>query len=71
MTCATTDIIAELQKCANHPYLFAGAEPTTSTPQEALQAMIEASGKLQLVDKMLTHLKGSGTLSDTRAPVAP
>ncbi len=57
----SADIIAELQKCANHPYLFQNAEPDIESPEEAAKAMIEASGKMQLLDKMLTQLKATGT----------
>lgn len=31
------DIVMELKKCSNHPYLFDNAEPPTTTPEEALR----------------------------------
>lgn len=57
----------ELRKCCNHPYLITGAEdqilneikngqiePST---EEVHHAMIQASGKLVLIDKLLPKLK--------------
>lgn len=54
------NIVAELKKCANHPYLFEGVEPPTKTPQEAMELLIDASGKMQLIDKLLTKLHQQG-----------
>lgn len=59
----------ELRKCCNHPYLVQGAEeqileetraacaPNELTAERQFQAMIQASGKLVLVDKLLPKLK--------------
>ena len=55
-----TNIVMELQKCCNHPFLFPGAEPKTNTPEEACQLLIKSSGKLLLLDKMLERLKARG-----------
>jgi len=54
------NIMTELQKCCNHPYLFPGAEPETSNPDEAFNLLVSSSGKLQLLDKMLDKLKALG-----------
>ncbi|XP_077582608.1 chromodomain-helicase-DNA-binding protein 6 isoform X2 [Stigmatopora nigra] len=60
----------ELRKCCNHPYLITGAEekilesfrkshsPDASDLQ--LQAMIQAAGKLVLIDKLLPKLLSGG-----------
>ena len=51
----------ELRKCCNHPYLLKGIEDSLPALakadwQAALDTMVAASGKLDLVDKMLTKL---------------
>ena len=61
-----SNIIMELRKCCNHPYLFPGAEAAFVAPGGAgakrplLEAMIEASGKLALVDQMIRRLRQRG-----------
>uniref|UniRef100_A0A673GMD6 Chromodomain-helicase-DNA-binding protein 6-like n=1 Tax=Sinocyclocheilus rhinocerous TaxID=307959 RepID=A0A673GMD6_9TELE len=60
----------ELRKCCNHPYLITGAEEKilesfkkTYSPEAAdfqLQAMIQAAGKLVLIDKLLPKLLAGG-----------
>ncbi|XP_056157872.1 chromodomain-helicase-DNA-binding protein 6 [Lampris incognitus] len=60
----------ELRKCCNHPYLITGAEEKIlesfkkSHSPEAwdfqLQAMIQAAGKLVLIDKLLPKLLAGG-----------
>ncbi|KAJ0058954.1 hypothetical protein NL108_003289, partial [Boleophthalmus pectinirostris] len=60
----------ELRKCCNHPYLINGAEEkiaeefreshSADMPDMALQAMIQAAGKLVLIDKLLPKLKAGG-----------
>ena len=55
----------ELRKCCNHPYLLKGGEADNpalrgATPAAVVQAMVEASGKLALIDKMLGRLKERG-----------
>ncbi|GJD12175.1 Chromodomain-helicase-DNA-binding protein 6 [Galdieria sulphuraria] len=60
------NIFMELRKCCNHPYLIKGVEiietqHLRSTDDESLmQHLIEASGKLVLVDKLLPKLRESG-----------
>lgn len=51
------NILMQLRKCVNHPYLFDGVEPE---PFVLGDHLIEASGKLVLIDKMLQYLKSSG-----------
>ncbi|KAJ8259214.1 hypothetical protein COCON_G00182260 [Conger conger] len=60
----------ELRKCCNHPYLITGAEEKilesfrkTHSPDSwdfQLQAMIQAAGKLVLIDKLLPKLIAGG-----------
>lgn len=60
----------ELRKCCNHPYLINGAEEKiledfrkTHNPDASdfqLQAMIQAAGKLVLIDKLLPKLIAGG-----------
>jgi hypothetical protein len=47
----------ELKKAANHPFLFDGAEQPTETKEEQLKGLLMNSGKLVLLDKLLTRLK--------------
>ncbi|XP_074119361.1 chromodomain-helicase-DNA-binding protein 1-like isoform X1 [Sminthopsis crassicaudata] len=47
------NILSQLRKCVGHPYLFEGVEPE---PFEIGDHLIEASGKLLLLDKLLSFL---------------
>uniref|UniRef100_A0A3Q3S7Y1 Chromodomain helicase DNA binding protein 1-like n=1 Tax=Mastacembelus armatus TaxID=205130 RepID=A0A3Q3S7Y1_9TELE len=47
------NILMNLRKCVDHPYLFDGVEPE---PFEMGEHLIEASGKLCLLDSMLMYL---------------
>ncbi|CAI8031066.1 Chromodomain-helicase-DNA-binding protein 1-like [Geodia barretti] len=51
------NILTQLRKCVNHPYLFDGAEPETFQLGEHL---VTTSGKLYVIDKLLNHLKQRG-----------
>ncbi|XP_033752107.1 chromodomain-helicase-DNA-binding protein 1-like [Pecten maximus] len=51
------NILMQLRKCVNHPYLFDGVEPE---PFVLGDHLVEASGKLVLIDKLLCHLKQTG-----------
>jgi chromodomain-helicase-DNA-binding protein 1 len=52
------NIVMELKKASNHPYLFENAEDRNV--KDPLEAMIRNSGKLQLLDKLLCRLKETG-----------
>merc|ERR1712012_529411 len=57
------NIMMELKKCANHPYLLPGpAEEAPLAPNGLFEinAMTKASGKLTLLNKMLKKLKEQG-----------
>ncbi|XP_078514462.1 chromodomain-helicase-DNA-binding protein 1-like isoform X1 [Lissotriton helveticus] len=47
------NVLVQLRKCVDHPYLFDGVEPE---PFEIGDHLVEASGKLYLLDKMLAFL---------------
>ncbi|XP_034531930.1 chromodomain-helicase-DNA-binding protein 1-like [Notolabrus celidotus] len=51
------NILMNLRKCVDHPYLFNGVEPE---PFEMGEHLVEASGKLCLLDSMLTYLNKGG-----------
>jgi SWI/SNF-related matrix-associated actin-dependent regulator of chromatin subfamily A member 5 len=48
----------QLRKCCNHPYLFPGAEPPGGS--DTLEALLDASGKLTLLDRLLAKLHAAG-----------
>lgn len=50
----------ELKKASNHPYLFEGAETRTDSRDETLKGLVVNSGKMILLDKLLTRLKADG-----------
>ncbi|CAJ0861054.1 6255_t:CDS:10, partial [Entrophospora sp. SA101] len=49
------NIVMQLRKCCNHPYLFDGAEP--GPPYTNDIHIVENSGKLAVLDKLLKRLK--------------
>ncbi|XP_022305018.2 chromodomain-helicase-DNA-binding protein 1-like isoform X2 [Crassostrea virginica] len=51
------NILMQLRKCVNHPYLFDGIEPE---PFELGEHLVEASGKLVLIDRLLGYLQSTG-----------
>ncbi|CAO3634318.1 unnamed protein product [Cunninghamella blakesleeana] len=53
------NIVMQLRKCCNHPYLFDGAEP--GPPYTTDQHIIDNSGKMIVLDKLLTRLKAQGS----------
>eukprot|EP01102_Stenamoeba_stenopodia_P021773 TRINITY_DN886_c0_g2_i1.p1 TRINITY_DN886_c0_g2~~TRINITY_DN886_c0_g2_i1.p1 ORF type:complete len:1502 (+),score=511.86 TRINITY_DN886_c0_g2_i1:313-4818(+) len=57
---ATTllNIVVDLKKCCNHVYLFEGAEDLNA--EDVNKTLIESSGKLILLHKLLLRLKEGG-----------
>ena len=51
-------LLMQLRKCCNHPFLFSG----TDVPEEGVpvEELVSASGKLAVLDRMLTKLKAGG-----------
>ncbi|ORY08127.1 hypothetical protein K493DRAFT_250596 [Basidiobolus meristosporus CBS 931.73] len=54
------NIAVELKKASNHPYLFPTAEVYNSNKDEQLKGIIMNSGKMVLLDKLLTRLRKDG-----------
>lgn len=61
------NIMMELRKCCNHPYLIKGAEDKILEDQgakgcasQAFQALVQSCGKMVLLDKLLPKLEQNG-----------
>ena len=57
------NIVVELKKCCNHPFLFESAEEAHGRINDSasrLLPLVLASGKLSLLDKLLERLKATG-----------
>jgi chromodomain-helicase-DNA-binding protein 1 len=59
------NIMMELKKASNHAFLFPNAEErilegTSGTREEQLKALITSSGKMMLLDQLLTKMKKDG-----------
>lgn len=53
------NIVMQLRKCCNHPYLFDGAEP--GPPYTTEQHIIDNAGKMVVLDKLLKRMKEQGS----------
>eukprot|EP00079_Xenopus_tropicalis_P023419 XP_012815803.1 PREDICTED: SWI/SNF-related matrix-associated actin-dependent regulator of chromatin subfamily A member 5 isoform X1 [Xenopus tropicalis] len=53
------NILMQLRKCCNHPYLFDGAEP--GPPYTTDMHLVTNSGKMVVLDKLLPRLKEQGS----------
>lgn len=58
------NIMMELKKASNHPFMFPNAEAKilegSTRREDTLRAMITSSGKMMLLDQLLRKLKGDG-----------
>ncbi|EME50139.1 hypothetical protein DOTSEDRAFT_68860 [Dothistroma septosporum NZE10] len=58
------NIMMELKKASNHPFMFQNAEERllagSESREDLLKAMITSSGKLMLLDQLLTKMKKDG-----------
>ena len=56
------NIITELKKCCNHPFLFESAETDFrgSDDSKAVDRLVVSSGKMVLLDKLMRRLKETG-----------
>eukprot|EP00966_Prymnesium_polylepis_P052368 1212806-Prymnesium_polylepis.1 len=65
------NIVMQLRKCCNHPYLFEGAEDKSLDPFG--DHLITNSGKMRVLDKLLLRLKkeNSRVLIFSQARAAP
>ena len=53
------NIVMQLRKCCNHPYLFEGAEP--GPPYTTDEHLVDNSGKMKILDKILARMKEQGS----------
>ena len=53
------NIVMQLRKCCNHPYLFEGAEP--GPPYTTDEHLIYNAGKMLVLDKLLTRMQKQGS----------
>ena len=53
------NILMQLRKCCNHPYLFDGAEP--GPPYTTDEHIFQNSAKMMVVDKLLPKLQAQGS----------
>ena len=53
------NIVMQLRKCCNHPYLFDGAEP--GPPYTTDEHLVYNSGKMVILDKILAKMKEQGS----------
>lgn len=53
------NIVMQLRKCCNHPYLFEGAEP--GPPYTTDEHLVYNSGKMVVLDKILRRMKEQGS----------
>uniref|UniRef100_A0A5S6PYK1 Uncharacterized protein n=1 Tax=Trichuris muris TaxID=70415 RepID=A0A5S6PYK1_TRIMR len=53
------NILMQLRKCCNHPYLFDGVEP--GPPYTTDQHLVDNCGKMVLLDKLLPKLQSQGS----------
>ncbi|XP_006257589.3 probable global transcription activator SNF2L1 isoform X4 [Rattus norvegicus] len=53
------NILMQLRKCCNHPYLFDGAEP--GPPYTTDEHIVSNSGKMVALDKLLARIKEQGS----------
>ncbi|KAJ7958520.1 chromatin remodeling factor CHD3 (PICKLE) [Quillaja saponaria] len=54
------NVVMELRKLCCQPYMLEGVEPDIEDTQESFKQLLESSGKLQLLDKMMVKLKEQG-----------
>ncbi|ORY69364.1 hypothetical protein LY90DRAFT_305021, partial [Neocallimastix californiae] len=54
---SSNNVLAELKKCLNHPYLNQGIEPQFKDINEEYTHLVDACGKFQLLKIMLKKLK--------------
>ncbi|XWS26170.1 hypothetical protein CRYUN_Cryun26dG0008000 [Craigia yunnanensis] len=54
------NVVMELRKLCCHPFMLEGVGPDIEDANEAYKQLLESSGKLQLLDKMMVKLKEQG-----------
>ncbi|KAL2213951.1 SWI/SNF family of DNA-dependent ATPase [Sarocladium strictum] len=53
------NIVMQLRKCCNHPYLFEGAEP--GPPYTTDEHLVYNAGKMAVLDKLLKRMQAQGS----------
>ncbi|KAK9313181.1 SNF2 family N-terminal domain-containing protein [Lipomyces starkeyi] len=53
------NIVMQLRKCCNHPYLFEGAEP--GPPYTTDEHLVQNTGKMIMLDKLLKRMRAQGS----------
>ncbi|THC96370.1 hypothetical protein EYZ11_004141 [Aspergillus tanneri] len=53
------NIVMQLRKCCNHPYLFEGAEP--GPPYTTDEHLVFNAGKMSILDKLLARMQNQGS----------
>ncbi|KAL4962805.1 putative SNF2 family helicase/ATPase [Aspergillus stella-maris] len=53
------NIVMQLRKCCNHPYLFEGAEP--GPPYTTDEHLVDNAGKMVILDKLLGRMQAQGS----------
>jgi SWI/SNF-related matrix-associated actin-dependent regulator of chromatin subfamily A member 5 len=53
------NIVMQLRKCCNHPYLFDGAEP--GPPYTTDEHLVDNAAKMVMLDKLLKRMKAQGS----------
>lgn len=53
------NIVMQLRKCCNHPYLFDGAEP--GPPYTTDEHLVDNAAKMIMLDKLLKRMKAQGS----------
>ncbi|KAF4352937.1 hypothetical protein G4B88_001370 [Cannabis sativa] len=54
------NVVMELRKLCCHPYMLEGVEPDIEDSNQSFKQLVEYSGKLQLLDKMMVRLREQG-----------
>jgi len=54
------NVLMQLRKCCNHPYLFEWPLDPSSGQESVDEILVQASGKMQLLDRIMTMLKKEG-----------
>ncbi|CAN6459733.1 unnamed protein product [Victoria cruziana] len=54
------NVVMELRKICCHAYMIEGAEPDVKDESETYRKLLDSSGKLHLLDKMMVKLKEQG-----------
>lgn len=52
----SSNVLMQLRKCCNHPYLFDGVEPENADP--CGEHLVQTSSKMAVVDRLLAKLQG-------------